>query len=162
MGVEFLGITGATYVVSLLFTKLSILVFYLNFSGPSGKIRKAIWVTMIIVTVYSLTGAFEWAYACQPIEKYWDLTITYGHCIDRPKIYMFAGVMNTLTDATILLLPIFMMWNLRLRLRQKIAVVLIMMTGGFVLVVSIIRVSMTAELSQKLDKTWFYATLVAW
>lgn len=31
-----------------------------------------------------------------------------------------------------------------------------------VLVVSIIRVSMTAELSQKLDKTWFYATLVAW
>jgi hypothetical protein len=110
-------------------TKVAILIWYLRFS-QGVKLRKFIYVTMVIVVSYSLIATFEWLYACQPIAKLWDLTITHGSCINPNAIYIFSGAMNTATDLTILLLPTVILWNLTLPTRQKIGVVCIFMTGG--------------------------------
>ena len=88
------------------------------------------YIIMAIVVVYSLLASFEWVYACQPIEKYWDITITSGHCIHWLKVTVFSGVMNTTTDAAILILPVIILRNLRLPKRQRIGIMLVLMTGG--------------------------------
>ncbi|RYP49228.1 hypothetical protein DL768_005002 [Monosporascus sp. mg162] len=134
-------------------TKISILAFFLRFV-LWGTLQVTIYVMMAIVVLYSLVASFEWTYACRPLQKYWDLTITGGSCIDYMKVFVFSGVMNTITDAVILLLPVLILRDSFLPKRQKIGVMLILMTGGFVLVVSIIRLKLTADLGDMADITW--------
>lgn len=129
-------------------TKLSILVFYLRFVVESAKLRGIIYATMVITILYSIIASFVWVYACQPLEKYWDLTITDGSCINFLKVTIFSGVMNTVTDAIILLLPIMILWGLSMPKRQKIGVIMIMMTGG--LYVSKLLLRFNADARQSL------------
>ncbi|KAH8702776.1 hypothetical protein GQ44DRAFT_717296, partial [Phaeosphaeriaceae sp. PMI808] len=143
-----------------MFSNVSILVLFLR-SLPQRP-KKVIYATIIVVLLYSLIGSFHWLFACQPLEKFWDLTITHGSCIEWPKINIFSGVMNTVTDTVILLLPIFMLRKVRLPRWEKIGLVLIVMTGGFVLVISIIRLNATVDMAPSPDITWEYVRNGVW
>ncbi|EKG09440.1 hypothetical protein MPH_13521 [Macrophomina phaseolina MS6] len=112
-----------------MFSKLSILSFYVRFCRYR-KLRMAIYTLMGVVAIYSVISSFSFLYACRPMAKYWDLRITRGSCIDKLAIPVFNGVMNTITDFFILLIPIFMIWRVKVPLRQKIGLILIFMTGG--------------------------------
>ncbi|KAH8728011.1 hypothetical protein GQ44DRAFT_824349 [Phaeosphaeriaceae sp. PMI808] len=129
-------------------TKLAILMLFIRFV-PTGYLRVTIHITMAIVTLYSLVASFQWVYACQPLEKYWDLTITGGSCINRLKVSLFSGVMNTATDSIILVLPVLFLRGVALPKKQKIGVMIVLMTGGFV-----IRVVLTAGMVNTKDVTW--------
>ncbi|KAH7204936.1 hypothetical protein BKA60DRAFT_155712 [Fusarium oxysporum] len=156
------AITGTFYGMSIMLTKLSILAFYLRFVIASAKLRGVIYVTIVLTILYSLIASFIWVYACQPLEKYWDLTITDGSCIDFLKVTIFSGVMNTATDAIILLLPIAILRGLRLQKRQKLGVMVIMMTGGLVLGISVVRLKATVDSLSYQDLTWDSVPGTAW
>jgi hypothetical protein len=121
--------------ISIMLTKLSILMLFLRFV-PRGYLRIVIYIIMAIVAVYSLVTSFVWVYACQPLEKFWDLTVTGGSCINWLKITVFNGVMNTTTDAAVLLLPFLLLRNVQLPKRQKIGVMIVLMTGGLYVLLS--------------------------
>ncbi|KAH7184317.1 hypothetical protein BKA60DRAFT_286009 [Fusarium oxysporum] len=139
------AITGTFYGMSIMLTKLSILAFYLRFVIASAKLRGVIYATIVFTILYSLIASFVWVYACRPLEKYWDLTIMDGSCINFLKVTIFSGVMNTATDAIILLLPIAILRGPCLQKRQKLGVMMIMMTGGLVLVISVVRLKATVD-----------------
>jgi hypothetical protein len=160
-------------------TKLSILAFYLRFVIASAKLRGVIYATIVLTILYSIIASFVWVYACQPLEKYWDLTITHGSCINFLKVTIFSGVMNTATDAIILLLPIAILRGLRLQKRQKLGVMMIMMTGGLwvfnllaarlnadaqhsVLGISVVRLKVTVDSLSYQDLTWDSVPGTAW
>lgn len=167
------GAIGVTfYGISIMLTKLSILTLFIRFV-PRGNLRVTIYITMAIVALYSLVASFQWVYACRPLEKYWDLAITGGSCINRLKISVFSGVMNTATDAAILILPVLFLRGVGLPKKQKIGVMIVLMTGGLyvyehldcieaerantwisVLGVSIIRVKLTAGMVYTKDVSW--------
>ncbi|KAH8723279.1 hypothetical protein GQ44DRAFT_620601, partial [Phaeosphaeriaceae sp. PMI808] len=157
---KFGAISGTFYGLSIMFSKLSILVLFLRYLPQKPK--KAIYATMVIVILYSLIGSFEWLYACRPLEKYWDLSITRGSCIEWSKFVISSGVMNTGTDSVILLLPIFMLRKVQLPKWEKIGLVLVMMTGGFVLVISIIRLKTIVDMASNPDITWESARSLIW
>lgn len=122
---------GTFYGMSIMFTKLSILHFYLRFLVARPHLRKIIYAVMAIVVAYGLVTSFEWLYACRPLEKYWDLTITGGSCVNPGQFTVFNGVMNVVTDAIILFFPLALLKDLRnLPPWEKVAVTGIMMTGG--------------------------------
>ncbi|KAH7141666.1 hypothetical protein EDB81DRAFT_797473, partial [Dactylonectria macrodidyma] len=161
-GMKIGAISGTFYGMSIMLTKLSILCFYLTFATAS-RLRPLLYSIMALVVLYSLTASFEWIYACQPIEKYWDYTITAGHCINWLKVTIFSGIMNAITDFIILLIPIGLLRHLRLPMCQKIGVLLIMATGGFVLVISIVRAKMNIDSLEWKDFTWDSVTIaVLW
>jgi len=116
------------YGLSILFSKLSILVLFLRYLPP--KLNGTIHATIIVVVLYSLVTSFVWLFTCRPIERFWDLTVTGGSCIDRRKFNLFSGTMNTATDLIILLLPIFILHKLRLPKWEKVGLVVVLMTGG--------------------------------
>lgn len=120
---------GVGYGLSIMLTKVSILVFYLRFSLHRA-FRIVVYADMAVVILYSLVGTFEWLYACKPISKSWDLTISTGSCINQVKLFIFSGAMNTITDVVTLILPVIMMWGVQLPLRQKIGVIFVFLTGG--------------------------------
>ncbi|KAH8702769.1 hypothetical protein GQ44DRAFT_831804, partial [Phaeosphaeriaceae sp. PMI808] len=70
--------------------------------------------------------------------------------------------MNTTTDAAILILPVILLRNLRLPKRQKIGVMVVLMTGGFVLIVSIIKLKLNLDLVHVTDYTWDAVAIYVW
>ncbi|KAH8727379.1 hypothetical protein GQ44DRAFT_704205 [Phaeosphaeriaceae sp. PMI808] len=156
----FVAICVTLYGLSIMFSKLSILILFLR-SFPQ-KPKKIIYATIAVVVLYSLIGSFGWLFACRPLEKFWDLSITRGSCVEWTKINVFSGAMNTITDSIILLLPIFMLRKVQLPKWEKIGLVLAIMTGGFVLVVSVMRLKTTVDMVPNADITWEYVNSGIW
>ncbi|KAH8707469.1 hypothetical protein GQ44DRAFT_763647 [Phaeosphaeriaceae sp. PMI808] len=141
--------------MSIMFTKLSILHFYLRFLLARPHLRKIVYAVMVIVVIYSFVTSFDWLYVCRPLEKYWDLTITEGSCVNVYKFTVLNGVMNVVTDAIILLFPLAILRDLQnLAYQEKVAVTGIMMTGGLVVGISIIRAKMNIDMLDITDITW--------
>ncbi|PVH90433.1 hypothetical protein DM02DRAFT_607445 [Periconia macrospinosa] len=157
---RFAAICLAFYGISIMFAKVSILVLFLRFLPLRHK--RAIHATIAAVVLYSLIGSFHWLFDCRPLEKLWDLSITRGSCIEWSKINIFSGVMNTATDILILLLPIFMLRKVKLSKWERIGLILAMMTGGSVLIISIIRLKTTVDMAPSQDITWEYVRNGIW
>jgi len=104
------------------------LLFYLRFS-PYRSFRIVVWVFIVITTIYSFLGSFEFFYNCQPIAKNWDVTITGGKCIDVAKIVLMYSSLTIVTDIGMIFLPIAVVRKLQLPLREKVALAALFMTG---------------------------------
>lgn len=118
----------AAYSLSILFTKASILVFYLRFP-LKATVRAAVYLVMFATVGYSAAGALGWAYLCTPMAKIWDNDVP-GTCVDRSAWWLMLSVCNVATDLAILLLPIWILWPLCLRLIKKIEMMVFLMAGG--------------------------------
>jgi hypothetical protein len=112
--------------------KLSILIQYMKIFVPAKKGNVMYWG---IHTVLWLNFAFYFAitfvviFLCNPREKYWDVLITTGHCLDRYAANIVAAVVNSFSDFVILLLPQREIWRLQMPLRRKLAISAIFLTG---------------------------------
>lgn len=89
----------------------------------------------------TLAGIF----VCSPIHKYWDVRQP-GHCFSiRP--YLISGeALNCVIDFALIVLPIGVIQALKLPVIQKINLGIIFALGGFVGVISIIRIKLTEDL----------------
>jgi hypothetical protein len=125
-----IGLASAIiYCLCILFIKLSILLLYLRIS-PERKFRIAVQLVIAIVVGYNLASAFANLFSCNPISKTWDVSITEGSCINRPLFYFANAGANIGTDVIMIVLPIPMLWNLQLPMRQKLALIGIFMAGS--------------------------------
>lgn len=61
-------------------------------------------------------------------------------CFDQASFSLSTAGISVFTDVSILMVPIAMMWNLRMPLRRKIAVVFVLSLGWVVAIVGIIRI----------------------
>ncbi|KAK4167928.1 hypothetical protein QBC43DRAFT_297179 [Cladorrhinum sp. PSN259] len=152
-----------TYNLSTLFIKLSILTLYLRYSPPSRKyFRIAVYVVMFIAAGYCFTNAISFLFTCTPIERLWDPAGTPGRCIDSYEHFMAGAGLNVGTDIIILLLPVWMLWGVRLGTWQKVGLAGILMCGGFVCSVSIVRLRSILKGDPTMDFTWSYVPNVIW
>ncbi|KAL6150219.1 hypothetical protein ACJQWK_00083 [Exserohilum turcicum] len=154
-------VSGTSVGMSIMLTKLSILTLFLRFITDQ-RFRIAVYTVMVFIVTYSLITSFSWVFTCRPIAKYWDLSITGGTCIDWVPVALFNGVMNATTDTIILALPIVFLRTLQLPKRQKVGIMGLLMTGGFIVIVSIIRLILSLRLVHMLDISWGAIPLELW
>ncbi|KAF2820097.1 hypothetical protein CC86DRAFT_374790 [Ophiobolus disseminans] len=152
-----------TYNLATLFIKLSLCLFYLRFS-PSKSFRIAVYAVMTVSVAYSLPTAFGFAWVCHPVAKYWDFTIKTGYCINVDGYFLGTTCVNAALDLALLVLPLFIIKDLRLPIRQKIGVALLLMTGSFVCVISLIRLEAVVRgmHTNAVDGTWGMVTNFIW
>ncbi|KAK2058647.1 integral membrane protein [Colletotrichum caudatum] len=150
----------AAYSLSVLFTKASILVFYLRF--PLRRpIRMVVYAVMFATVAYSSAGALSWAYLCTPIERIWDDSVP-GTCANESMWWLMLSVSNVATDIAILLLPLWILAPVSLRLVKKIEMTIFLMAGGFVLGPSIVRMVMIPLSFGNTDFTWTASVSIIW
>ncbi|KAL7773986.1 hypothetical protein CFE70_003955 [Pyrenophora teres f. teres 0-1] len=118
------------YNLSTLAIKASLCFFYLRFS-ISRSFRCVVYVLMAICVLYSVPAAFGFLWVCQPIAKYWDFSITTGSCINLSAFFLATACINAGTDLALLVLPLFIIKDLRLPVKRKIGAALLLMTGSF-------------------------------
>ncbi|EAQ83571.1 hypothetical protein CHGG_09975 [Chaetomium globosum CBS 148.51] len=143
-----------------MFIKLSILSFFLRFSVDRA-FRMAVYIVMFISVGYSVPQILLFLYVCTPIGSYWDWSIP-GTCINQQAIFDAGNTLNMITDFMILLLPIWMLRPMRAPLTKKIGVLLILMAGGFVCGVSLVRMITGMTGANNPDITWHYPVNLIW
>lgn len=113
----------------LALTKISILVFYYRLS-VSGTFRQV--VMALIVTNVALTMSIFFAdfFQCSPINYIWDKSIEGGKCINTEAFFISSAALNIVSDFAVLLLPIPMVWKLKINMKKKIVLILLFSLGG--------------------------------
>lgn len=93
-----------------------------------------IWVTIAVVEIYGAFYFFLFVLQCRPSAYFWtQYTGGKGTCIN-PKVtvdatYAYSAV-SCAVDWTLGILPIFMVWNLKMNPRTKLSVALILAMGA--------------------------------
>jgi hypothetical protein len=154
-------IAAVTYVLCGSFAKLSLLVFYLRIS-PEKWFRIATWTTIFIISAYTTGIALALIFACQPIARMWDVTITEGFCLNLPSLYIAIAVSNIASDVVLFFLPLPMVVKLHIPLRQKIGLFFIFGIGSMTVITSIVRVSILPELLTNPDGPWTVGNASVW
>lgn len=138
------------YNLSLVLTKISILLLYLRIFPESRLIVVVKWVLAVII-VYSIWIILSSILFCIPVRGFWDFSI-HARCFPKKPVWMLSASLNIATDLTIFLLPMPVLTTLTLPWRQKIGVVFIFVVGLFVCIISIIRLTKILELAEHLDE----------
>ncbi|KAF5011697.1 hypothetical protein FDECE_2206 [Fusarium decemcellulare] len=75
-----------------------------------------------------------------PINAYWDLTVERKRQIDGPAFYVTSAIITIVTDVLVLIIPFPLILGLNMRVATKIGILVVLLLGGVVTVVGIVRV----------------------
>ena len=125
------------YMLSLLFTKISILLLYLRILRYQHA-RYAVYAILIIVV--ATNGAWTLATvvtACTPLKAFWhpEMLLTSGSKAScRPTGYWLANTaLHIATDVLLYLLPLPVSLKLKMKARQKLGLYAVLVLGfGYV------------------------------
>lgn len=77
-----------------------------------------------------------------------------SNCINQTASLLVAGIVNTLTDFIVVLLPIHTVWSLQLPRREALAVILLFAFGFIGCGAGIARTYFMYMVTQTWDQTW--------
>jgi len=118
------------WATSLLFTKASILLFYMRIFDVSVTwVRAVSRLATVAITLWCLSVILCGFLLCRPFAFNWDQTIPGGRCGNQILSYILTGSFNIVTDVIVLCLPMPMVWRLQMPLPNKIAVTVIFAIG---------------------------------
>ncbi|RAQ76213.1 hypothetical protein COH20_001520 [Aspergillus flavus] len=118
------------YSIIICFIKISILWQFLEIF--SLKRDYFFWTCHCLICsniLYYAVFTFTIIFACNPISKYWDVLRTEGKCLNTELQMFVAGIINTISDLTILILPHLKVWKLQMSPRKKHAISMVFLFG---------------------------------
>lgn len=121
-------VAALVYILCGSCAKISMLIFYRRLS-PQRWFRIFIYTTMGIIVGYTVGIFFSFIFACQPIEKSYNVLLE-GTCVDQPRLYIVTAVANIVSDVIIFILPMPMVFTLHMRLEQKLGLLFIFGLGS--------------------------------
>ncbi|OHF00729.1 integral membrane protein [Colletotrichum orchidophilum] len=147
-------VTIVVYSLSVTTAKLSLLVLYLRLS-PERWFRIVTMTLIGFATSYALVYMFLILLSCRPIQASWDLSVREGAiCIDKNPVYLVLSATNIIMDVVCLVLPLKIIIPLHMAKRQKLSLILLFATGGFVCICAIRRTILLPPLFKSTDYTF--------
>jgi hypothetical protein len=134
------------------FSKLSLVFLYRRiFSSPT--FRKVVDVFIGILIAWLIAFELATLFQCTPISTIWTrFEYEYGpYCIQVVPYYYTISVTDTLTDVIIMILPLPIIWNLHMPLKQRLAVAGMFLLGAIVIGASLARLIVFIQVGQELQ-----------
>ncbi|KAI3343482.1 hypothetical protein F4824DRAFT_507307 [Ustulina deusta] len=153
---EFIG--KLFYPIGFTLIKLSITALYRQLF-PTRFMLFSTTLLAIFVTLWGIAVVLVSIFSCNPIHGFWDLDVP-SKCVDSKWFFVGNAIPNILADVFLLILPMHDVWKLQLGRGSKIAVSGIFALGGFVTIVSGLRIHFTLAVND--DVTWSYANFALW
>ncbi|OJD33400.1 uncharacterized protein BKCO1_3100092 [Diplodia corticola] len=121
-------------------TKASFLLQYLRLFQESWaqKLCKAL---LVVVFGAALYGFFGGIFMCRPVARYWNPLLP-GTCRDPETYWVVTSSIGIAMDFVVWLLPMPLLRRLHLPLKQKLGLTAVFALGGFVCIVSVLRLSL--------------------
>jgi hydrogenase/urease accessory protein HupE len=144
---------GFTFVTTAIYAcKMSVLLFYRHIFFITEGYRRASLTVMVLSTAWFIAAQVANLLICQPIDSFWIRTKP-GKCLNFNIMFIGTGIVDTVIDIFILLLPIRMALKLQLPRKTKVAVAGIFGLGGFVVITNIVRLRYIYQPNQKYGKS---------
>ncbi|KAJ6127792.1 hypothetical protein N7471_009009 [Penicillium samsonianum] len=147
------------YVLTCVVAKISIIIALLRIT--ISRIHAYILYTaMALATAVGLIFFFVTIFQCSPVDYFWNRAqpSAHGSCMNKHALagiaYLYS-VGAAITDLTIGLLPVALIWDLRMNLRAKCAVAVILGIGCIASAAVIIRIPYITTYK---DPEFLYAT----
>ncbi|CAI7592430.1 unnamed protein product [Penicillium glandicola] len=137
------------YVLTCVAAKVSIIIALLRIT-VSRVHAWILYVAMAVATIVGVIFFFFTMFQCSPIDYFWNQAQpnANGSCIDKNLLINIAylySVGAAITDLTIGLLPVALIWNLRVNRRTKGAMVAILGIGCIASAAVIVRIPFIHE-----------------
>ncbi|KAF2147608.1 hypothetical protein K461DRAFT_213423, partial [Myriangium duriaei CBS 260.36] len=142
--------------------KMSLLFQYRKILTTTGsRYRYTINGLLILAGVTGLWTVLSGIFICWPISFFW-LRQGSGKCMNTWPLFIGNGALNMFTDVLVFLSPLPILQTLHLPLRQKLALMAVFLTGGFVMIVSAIRLAVFVKSNGATDFSWEQTILGTW
>ncbi|UPK93180.1 hypothetical protein LCI18_004115 [Fusarium solani-melongenae] len=158
------ALATATYVLDMMFIKLSIGVFLLRLS-VKPVYTWIIWISLAVITIWSTVIFFWNMFQCSPVEKQWDFRITGGQCVSADQIVSAAYAISAMTivsDWLYAILPIPMLWTVKMTKTAKATVIVILGLGIFASIATLVRLRFLADLTDTDDILFAGTDAMVW
>ncbi|CAG8959621.1 hypothetical protein HYFRA_00001524 [Hymenoscyphus fraxineus] len=149
------------YITAVTLPKLAILCLYLRLFKAKGYRYAAYGIAGFLV----ITLALAWVLAsvmCTPFAFNWDETIPGGKCLNKELLYALMSMPNIGTDIAMFILPLPVIWRLKMTRNQKIGLTITFLTGSMGIVTAVIRLVVFQRLSADYDFYWSSTDTVMW
>jgi hypothetical protein len=154
-------VANLLFVLALAFAKAS-LVFLIVRLSPVQKTRRICYGLLALVALWAIIYLFLFAFQCSP-PRPWDNTSDDTCNISISGLYYSFSATDIATDLMVTLLPAYVIWNVQIPLRKRIAVIAVF--GSRILSILFMALR-TAYLSQYLntptDRSWEATTPQTW
>lgn len=116
------------YVSTLPIVKIAVLLFYHRIF-PQQRFRYALYGMGTFLTLFLLSSWLAVILQCLPVHGFWQ-PATPHHCFDQVTYYIAQGSLNFASDVFVVLMPIPLLWNLRLPMARRVGLVVVFLLGG--------------------------------
>ncbi|KAH6673743.1 integral membrane protein [Halenospora varia] len=155
-GLKLILAIEAIFALACMLTKLSMLMLVRRILASATLIWRrvtkfAIGIVVLQGIIFCLTVIFQ----CRPPQDYWKLTTEpQPNCHNEMSTLLVAGILNTLTDFIVVLLPIRTIWTLQLAPKHLIPLIFLFGLGFISCGAGIIRNYYTYQVFQDYDHIW--------
>ena len=120
---KYANICETVYTATVFFAKLSILLQMLALFGGNrkGTIYWVVHVSIWINFAFYFASAFAIIFSCIPRERIWNPLIN-GSCINVYGLIISSGALNCLSNLSMLILPIAVIFRLQMELKKKLGI----------------------------------------
>ena len=87
------------------------------------------WVLIAIFTGYAISTALVNIWLTIPINAYWDISVTPKHAVNETELFKANAYFNIITDFALLVLPLSVLWRLRMSTARKIGLTIVFAFG---------------------------------
>lgn len=118
------------YFASMALPKMAIVCLYLRVLNWKGPMRQLAYVLLVLLASTGLSFILTACFQCRPIAFWWDRSIPGGVCIDVQAFFHAQSLPGIVLDLFIIVMPLSTIWDLKLPLAKRIALVLIFAIGS--------------------------------
>ncbi|KAA8902684.1 hypothetical protein FN846DRAFT_74884 [Sphaerosporella brunnea] len=145
------------YTLGVAILKISILLFYRRLFGHRKRLQRIVLAFIAFQLVFAVASVFAYAFMCAPVHAYWTLEL-HAHACPTFKttlaMYMTLRSVTVACDVALLLLPMRMVWDLKIPQRQRLGLAALFGLGLLACVVAVARLVMLRRLVLSLDVSW--------
>jgi hypothetical protein len=135
--------------------KLSILFIIVRIFAPYRKVVIFIYVFLSVLLAYTIAATIAKICICMPIDSFWLGTgVTHGRCLQQLEIFLTDSVISIVSDMTILVLPLTLIWSVQISMAKKLRVLIVLAAGGLACVTTVVRLILIIQYRDSTDHTY--------
>ncbi|KAI0490918.1 hypothetical protein F4859DRAFT_520554 [Xylaria cf. heliscus] len=165
---KYQALATASYVSNMWLIKLSIGLFLFRLA-VRNRYKWVLGISIVVVGIWSLAIFFWNIFQCSPVPAQWDYTILTSdpksHCVSADEIVSAAYALSALTilsDWLYALIPIPMIWQVKMTAQAKWSVIAVLSLGVFASIATLVRLGYLADLTDVADILYAGTDAMIW
>lgn len=150
LGLQILFLSPVLWATAVTIIRAAIIFLYVQIF-PIRTFNIACYITLGVNVAFGMSAVIADCLICRPITYRWAPSMINGSCGDQKSLDMFVAVMNLLLDVEIVILPMPIVWGLKMARCKKMALSGIFGIGVIICAITVYRVKVTSTIGDPTD-----------